>query len=162
MRCSSRDAFRPPEKVARADLQYERVCVLFNVAAALSYAGAAQKRGDEEAIRRACQLFQQAAHAVESVQGLLADGGGGAGSGPTADLSAEALGAWRGPMLAQAQQCFYEKAAREKIKPAVRAPRNSVRAILVAQFSEPLPLSTRWWPRSPRRRQSTTARRRRR
>ena len=124
-----RDAFRPPEKVARADLQYERVCVLFNVAAALSYAGAAQKRGDEEGLRRACQLFQQAAHAVESVQGLLADGGGGAGSGPTADLSAEALGAWRGLMLAQAQQCFYEKAAREKIKPAVRAPRNSVRAI---------------------------------
>ena len=124
-----RDAFRPPEKVARADLQYERVCVLFNVAAALSYAGAAQKRGDEEGLRRACQLFQQAAHAVESVQGLLADGGGGAGSGPTADLSAEALGAWRGLMLAQAQQCFYEKAAREKIKPAVRAPRNSRRAI---------------------------------
>ena len=156
-----RDAFRPPEKVARADLQYERVCVLFNVAAALSYAGAAQKRGDEEGLRRACQLFQQAAHAVESVQGLLADGGGGAGSGPTADLSAEALGAWRGLMLAQAQQCFYEKAAREKIKPAVRAPR-AILGAPPAQFSDALPLSTRWWPRSPRRRQSTTARRRRR
>ena len=109
--------------------------------------------------RRACQLFQQAAHAVESVQGLPTAAA--SRSGPTADLSAEALGAWRHMMLAQAQQCFYEKAAREKIKPAVRAPRNSVRAIF-AQFSEPLPLSTRWWPRSPRRRQSTTARRRRR
>ena len=36
-----RDAFRPPEKVARADLQYERVCVLFSVAAALSYSTSA-------------------------------------------------------------------------------------------------------------------------
>ena len=156
-----RDAFRPPEKVARADLQYERVCVLFNVAAALSYAGAAQKRGDEEGLRRACQLFQQAAHAVESVQGLLADGGGGAGSEPDGrPVGGGARRVARADARAGAAVLLREGGAREDQARGARAAqflaRNSRNSLT------PLPLSTRWWPRSPRRRQSTTARRRRR
>ena len=42
------------------DLQFERACVLFNLAAALGYSATVQKRSDADGPRRACQRFQQA------------------------------------------------------------------------------------------------------
>ena len=38
---------------------------------------------------------------------------------PTLDVHAKATAAWRSLMLAQAQQCYYEKAHKDKMKAAV-------------------------------------------
>ena len=50
------------------DLQFERACVLFNLAAALGYSATVQKRSDADGPRRACQRFQQAALALTQAQ----------------------------------------------------------------------------------------------
>ena len=114
-----RDAFKPSDKgctVRSTELLLERASVLYNVAAAVSYAGTTQNRAEHEGLRRACQLFQQAAGALEQLASLLAK----APSLPlSTDLAPAAVGGWRLQMLAQAQQCFYEKAVLDQMKPAV-------------------------------------------
>ena len=99
------------------DLQFERACVLFNLAAALGYSATVQKRSDADGPRRACQRFQQAAGALALLQRIeLSEEGG-----ITDDMGGDALEVWKTIMLAQAQQCFFEKAANDKLKPGVVA-----------------------------------------
>ena len=99
------------------DLQFERACVLFNLAAALGYSATVQKRSDADGPRRACQRFQQAAGALALLQRIeLSEEGG-----ITDDMGGDALEVWKTIMLAQAQQCFFERAANDKLKPGVVA-----------------------------------------
>lgn len=112
-----RDAFKNSDKAASSDLKFERACVVFNLAAAISFAGVVKNREEAEGLRDACQLFQQAAGALEHLQSLLAELP--PTMGKTADLQAKAINAWRSIMLAQAQQCYYEKATKDKMKAAV-------------------------------------------
>ena len=110
-----RDAWKTNEKCVLCDLQFERAAVLFNLAAALSYLGTVQKRSDADGLRRACQRFQQAAGALALLKGLeISDD-------VTGDLGEDAIEVWQTLMLAQAQQCFFEKAAKDKLKPGVVA-----------------------------------------
>eukprot|EP00966_Prymnesium_polylepis_P141210 3261135-Prymnesium_polylepis.1 len=113
-----RDAFKHSDKATSSDLRFERVCVVFNLAAAISYAGTQQNRDEAEGLRDACQLFQQAAGAIEQLQALLAEAWHQAPAFTT-DTHAKATAAWRSLMLAQAQQCYYEKARKDKMKAAV-------------------------------------------
>ena len=102
---------------SQCDLQFERACVLFNLAAALSYSATVQKRSDADGPRRACQRFQQAAGALALLQRIeLSEE-----VGITDDMGGDALEVWKTIMLAQAQQCFFEKAANDKLKPGVVA-----------------------------------------
>jgi len=110
-----RDGFKSSDKAASADLRYERACTVWNLAAALSHAGAAQQRAEAEGMRCACQLFQQAAGALEALHALAIE----LPAPPTLDLHPKAILAWRTLMLAQAQQCYYEKARRDQMKAAV-------------------------------------------
>jgi programmed cell death 6-interacting protein len=114
---SWKDAWDLKKQSARYDLQFERACVLFNLAAALSYSATVQKRSDADGLRRACQRFQQAAGALALLQKIGAD----LGEEATDDLGGDALEVWQTIMLAQAQQCFFEKAAKDKLKPGVVA-----------------------------------------
>lgn len=113
-----RDAWKTNEKCALPRLQFERAAVLFNLAAALSYLATLQKRkisADNDGLRRACQRFQQAAGALTMLKDLEVS------DEMTGDMGGEAIEVWQNLMLAQAQQCFFEKAVTDKLKPSVVA-----------------------------------------
>ena len=133
-----KDAFRSGDKTSRPELAFESACVLFNLAAALSHAAKLEDRSSPTGLRAACQAFQRAAGALGLLLPLLAESGGGSAAGSsssgtttsdtatnaaaaTADLHPKAVSAWRHLMLAQAQQCFYEKAVADAMKPQVVA-----------------------------------------
>ena len=112
------DAFKPTKKITRHDVAFERVCVLFNAGAVHSFAGIGQDRSTAEGIKSSCQHFQRAAgifHYLET--DVLKDGL--PGGSLTSDLRPEGLRMLRTVMLAQAQACFYEKAVKGKMKPAI-------------------------------------------
>lgn len=106
------------EKASRAELSYEIACVLANLGAALSHAGAKEDRAEASGLRAACQYFQQAAGAFDALSAVL---GGAAWGAPTPDLHPKAAEGWKHLMLAQAQLCFYQKAVDGGMKPAVVA-----------------------------------------
>ena len=115
-----RDAVRTGEKLSRPALSYESACVLYNLAAALSYAGTVQDREEPKGMRAACQAFQHAAGALDALVALVGSASF-ESEGATLDLHPKALEAWRALMLGQAQQCFYEKAVADKMKDSVTA-----------------------------------------
>ena len=127
------DAVRPSEKkAARPELNHEMACVLFNLAAALSYSATVEDRATPAGLRAACQAFQYAAGALDLLAALPGGGGGGGEEGAagaaappappgTADLHPRSVAGWRSMMLAQAQQCFYQKACADRLKPSVVA-----------------------------------------
>ena len=52
------DAIRANDKVSRSELSFEAACVLFNLAAALSYSATLEDRTTPTGLRAACQAFQ--------------------------------------------------------------------------------------------------------
>ena len=117
-----KDAFKPSEKTSRPELNFEIACVLFNLAAALSYAASLENRATTSGLRAACASFQSAAGALEALAALLPLGDEHErGAEVTTDLHPRAVRAWRDLMLAQAQQCFYLKAVLDQVKPSVVA-----------------------------------------
>ncbi|GBG34200.1 pH-response regulator protein palA/RIM20 [Hondaea fermentalgiana] len=111
------DALRPTKKLSMTQFEFERASVLFNLAAVLSHQGMVQDRSDMGGLKKACAFFQRAAgiffHLRDNVVGhrLL---------GPTlTDMSPDGLEMLTNLMLAQAQACFYEKAIRDELKPAI-------------------------------------------
>ncbi|CAG8593435.1 9056_t:CDS:10, partial [Scutellospora calospora] len=108
-------AFPNNEKkpVAHKNFYYERACVLFNIGAMYSKLGIAESRLTPEGVKRACQHFQHAAgcfkhlnSAVVPEMRIL----------PTSDMAPTTLNVLINIMLAQAQECFWQKAVYEKLK----------------------------------------------
>jgi programmed cell death 6-interacting protein len=99
--------------VAIPNLIFERACVLFNVAAMYASLGAAESRTDAEGIKRALAYFQSAAGCFEHLSNVVL---------PLLKLPAEykdpcspefskpSLQAFVNLFLAQAQECFWQKA----------------------------------------------------
>lgn len=110
------DAFSTRKKCADYQIYFEKASVLFNLGAHLSSVGAVQNLSSPEGLKIACQNFQAAAGAFQEAKTVVEHH-------PlppdAADLSAASLGALEVLMLAQAQQCFYEKAAMDKMKPQI-------------------------------------------
>lgn len=94
-------------------IQYERACILFNIGAMYAALGCAENRSNVEGIKRACALFQNAAGCFAHVQTtvlplirLTLDD-----KDPCSpDLSKSCLEALSTLYLAQAQECFWQKA----------------------------------------------------
>nr|CAD7255905.1 unnamed protein product [Timema shepardi] len=88
-------------------LSYEKVCVLFNIAALQSSVAAAQSIESDEGLKLAAKLLQQSAGIFNHLKGnvMLA-----IQQEPTPDLNPETLGALSALMLAQAQEIFVQKA----------------------------------------------------
>lgn len=101
-----------------SSLAYEKVCVLFNIAALQSSVAAAQSIESDEGLKLAAKLFQQAAGIFNHLKGtvMLA-----IQQDPTPDLNPETLGALSALMLAQAQEIFVQKAIHDRMKDAVIA-----------------------------------------
>lgn len=100
------------------DLVTERMAALFNLASSYSLRGSLPAMADADAIKTAARHFQLAAGALEAAQELVKD------AEPDArrpsDLAEDAIAPVRTLMLAQAQACFCEKAALDKLGAATQ------------------------------------------
>jgi len=107
--------------VAHPDLNYERSAVLFSLAALYSSLGTGESRRDGESIKKAIAAFQTSAgilhHILTELIPLiphLFSGMNARNSDP--DLTPAMLGCLREAMLAQAQECFWQKAVVDRLK----------------------------------------------
>ncbi|KPJ20177.1 Apoptosis-linked gene 2-interacting protein X 1 [Papilio machaon] len=98
---------------AVASLAYERVCVLFNVAALQSTLAAQQPLDTEDSLKLAAKLLQQAAGIFSYLKGNVLTA---VHQEPTPDLSPDALHALAQLMLAQAQEVIAYKCIRDEMK----------------------------------------------
>ncbi|XP_021094318.1 programmed cell death 6-interacting protein isoform X1 [Heterocephalus glaber] len=105
-------------KLALASLGYEKSCVLFNCAALASQIAAEQNLDNDEGLKIAAKHYQFASgaflHIKETVLSAL-------NREPTVDISPDTVGTLSLIMLAQAQEVFFLKAARDKMKDAIIA-----------------------------------------
>ncbi|KAI4457578.1 pcd6 interacting protein-related [Holotrichia oblita] len=101
-----------------ASLSYEKICVLFNIAALQSAVAASQCMENDEALKLAAKLFQQAAgiynHLKSTVMLQIQQD-------PTDDLNPDTLAALSSLMLAQAQEMFVQKAIHDNMKESITA-----------------------------------------
>ncbi|XP_004471191.2 programmed cell death 6-interacting protein isoform X2 [Dasypus novemcinctus] len=105
-------------KLALASLGYEKSCVLFNCAALASQIAAEQNLDNDEGLKVAAKHYQFASgaflHIKETVLSALS-------REPTVDISPDTVGTLSLIMLAQAQEVFFLKATRDKMKDAIIA-----------------------------------------
>ncbi|RZC42803.1 BRO1, ALIX LYPXL bnd, FUN14, DUF3824 and/or DUF1204 domain containing protein [Asbolus verrucosus] len=99
-------------------LSYEKICVLFNIAALQSAVAAVQSLESDDALKLAAKLFQQSAgifnHLKSTVMLTIQQD-------PTPDLNPDTLGALSALMLAQAQEIFVHKAIHDNMKDSIVA-----------------------------------------
>jgi len=101
-----------------SSLSFERMCVLFNLAAFQSQVAGVQNQDSDEGLKLGAKLLQSAAaifsYLKVSVMGALQQE-------PTPDMNPETLGALSALMLAEAQEIFVIKAVNDKMKDAIVA-----------------------------------------
>nr|XP_003699475.1 PREDICTED: programmed cell death 6-interacting protein [Megachile rotundata] len=96
---------------------YEKVCVLFNIAALQSSIAATQSLESDEGLKLAAKLFQQSAGIFNYLKGNVMM----AIQELTPDISPETLSALSALMLAQAQEIFVHKAIYDAMKDGIVA-----------------------------------------
>lgn len=96
-----------------ASLMYEKVCVLFNIAALQSNIAAAQGFDNDDGLKMSLKLFQQSAGIFQHLKGAVPAA---ISSEPTPDLSQDTLAVLSTLMLAQAQEVFLIKAIKDDFK----------------------------------------------
>ncbi|XP_076239592.1 programmed cell death 6-interacting protein-like protein AliX isoform X2 [Calliopsis andreniformis] len=99
-------------------LGYEKVCVLFNIAALQSSVAATQSLESDEGLKLAAKLFQQSAGIFHYLKGNVMMA---IQQEITPDISPETLGALSSLMLAQAQEIFVHKAIHDAMKEGIVA-----------------------------------------
>ncbi|MCO5573493.1 hypothetical protein L7F22_027264 [Adiantum nelumboides] len=107
--------------IAHPSLHYERAALLFSLASLYSTLGAQESRSEGESIRRAISFFQSSAgvlqYIIDELVPLLRPlftGRNARFSDP--DLQPAMLACLRDAMLAQAQECFWQKAVVDRLK----------------------------------------------
>ena len=97
---------------------YEKLCVLFNIAACCSEIASSVQLDQEDGLKTAAKLYQQAAGCFSYIRdnSLTATR-----SDCTSDFYPEALSLFISIMLAQAQEIFYIKSVKDKFKDATIA-----------------------------------------
>lgn len=102
------------KRCSQYSLLYERSCMIFNIGAIESQIACMQNRGSDEGIKAACKYFQLAAGSFAKLLDFVQRAPQLSG---TPDLQQAYLSMLIHVMLAQAQECFYEKAARANMNP---------------------------------------------
>jgi len=110
-----KSAFESTRTVRRANLRFERACVLFNIAALESYMAAEADRSTKSGTDLACKLFQNAAGIFQYLRKMKIDDPTNSRPDPEnnhklcVDFSNSCLSMLEYLMLAQAQACMFEK-----------------------------------------------------
>ncbi|WVZ59474.1 hypothetical protein U9M48_009608 [Paspalum notatum var. saurae] len=103
------DAFKGNKKCALASVHLEKAAVLFNLGAVYSQIALAADRSTDVGIRTACSAFQSAAGAFACLRESGVAAKAVAAGATTVDVTPECAGMLEKLMLAQAQECFFEK-----------------------------------------------------
>ncbi|KAK9105811.1 hypothetical protein Scep_022655 [Stephania cephalantha] len=113
------DAFKPKHKAAQQNIHLEKAAVLFNLGAVHSQIGVSADRASASGLKVACNAFMAAAGAFAMMKEGVASKASVGQSSCTVDLSVECAGMLERLMLAQAQECFFEKVVSEGRAPGV-------------------------------------------
>ncbi|TIA93959.1 hypothetical protein E3P81_00544 [Wallemia ichthyophaga] len=107
-------AFSTEESYALADIHYEKAALLFNIAAAFSQSAAQRSRASTDGIKAAIQDLQLSAGAFD----LLSDSLSAlkTHTATTPDLAPDYIRTLSTLMLAQAQECYWQKAVLDNLK----------------------------------------------
>lgn len=105
-------------KLALPSLGYEKTCVLFNIGALASQIASEQNLDNDEALKAASRLYQLASGAFSHIKDTVLSS---LNREPTVDISPDTVGTLGLIMLAQAQEVFFLKATRDKLKDALIA-----------------------------------------
>lgn len=101
--------------VSQDNLRFELVNVLFNLAAMYSQLALASNRSTPEGLKAACNYFAQAAGVISHIKTVsLPD----MRTDPPEDMDNMTLESVEHLMLAQAQECFWQKAVKDGLKDA--------------------------------------------
>ncbi|KAF9964276.1 pH-response regulator protein palA/rim20 [Mortierella alpina] len=95
------------------NMYYERACICFNIGAMYSQLGNSEIRSSAEGLKRAYAHFQNAAGCFQHLRDTIVPE---LRIAPTVDISTAALTVFIQLMLAQAQECFWQKGALDQIK----------------------------------------------
>lgn len=113
-------AYTTSDTVAHPDLAFERANLLLALAALYSALGSAESRSEKESIKRATAWFQNAAGVLQYIIDNLVEPTAHL-TPPSADLHPRLLSCLKDLMLAQAQECFWQKAVVDRLKDATIA-----------------------------------------
>lgn len=105
------DAFNTRKSTTLASVRFEKAATLFNLGCTWSQRGCGADREDAEGIKTAAHAFQHAAGAFATLRDFADRAAGAGDEGPTPDLSKECASMLVALHLAQAQKCFFDKAA---------------------------------------------------
>ncbi|KAG8442686.1 hypothetical protein GDO86_011469 [Hymenochirus boettgeri] len=105
-------------KLALPSLGYEKTCVLFNIGALASQIACEQNLDNDEALKAASKYYQLASGAFSHIKDTVLSS---LNRDPTVDISPDTVGTLSLIMLAQAQEVFFLKATRDKMKDALIA-----------------------------------------
>ncbi|XP_074652220.1 programmed cell death 6-interacting protein-like isoform X2 [Tubulanus polymorphus] len=97
---------------------YEKVCVLFNIAALQSQLAENQNHDSDDGLKASAKYFQNASGIFSHLKDCVLSH---VQQDPTPDLSPDALSALSALMVAQAQDCFFRKARKDRMKDAIIA-----------------------------------------
>lgn len=112
------DAFKPSKKASQQNIHLEKAAVLFNLGAVYSQIALSSDRNNAPGLKQACNSFQSAAGAFAYLRDNASIKAS-VGSSATLDISAECAGMLERLMLAQAQECFFEKAVGDAKPPGL-------------------------------------------
>ncbi|XP_055611381.1 programmed cell death 6-interacting protein [Uranotaenia lowii] len=101
-----------------SSMAYEKVCVMFNIAALQSAIASTQNFQSDEGLKLAAKLFQQSAGAFEFLKNMVPAA---IAQTPTSDMNPDTLAALGSIMLAQSQEVFVLKAIKDNMKDLVIA-----------------------------------------
>jgi len=103
-------------KTGSGDINYEKACVLFNIAALLSQLGAQENLQSNDGIKNSCSWFRLAGGTFEMLKEMLEQHPEAAVS---EDLSSDSLRLYINLMLAQVQELIYLRASQGEMKAGV-------------------------------------------
>ncbi|KAL1921126.1 uncharacterized protein VTP21DRAFT_10842 [Calcarisporiella thermophila] len=104
--------------ISHRNLYYEKACILFNIGSMYSQLGNAENRATSDGLKRACQYFQYAAGCFKYLQDVVVSE---MRIPPPQDLSGTTLTVLVNLMLAQAQECYWQRAVMSQMKDGVIA-----------------------------------------
>ncbi|KAJ1921863.1 pH-response regulator protein palA/rim20 [Tieghemiomyces parasiticus] len=108
--------------VAAPGLSYDRAATLFNLAAVYSALALREDRLTVTGLKRACHYYQQAAGVLDHLQSrVVSEWTSGADPTEAVDFQPGVLTVLRLTMLAQAQECFWQKAVSDRLKDSLVA-----------------------------------------